>query len=100
MADLDALIFNAPIIAFVVILSFLSSIQAALRVKEVLERERNITAILSKSDDKVGDAKVMIEDLMQQGPHADGRIWFALFKLALRQDSVGWSVRDVLFEKS
>ena len=100
MADLDALIFNAPIIAFVMILSCVSSIQAALRVKEVLKREGSITTILSKSDDKVGDAKMMIEDLMHQGPHADGRIWFALFKLALRHDSVGWSVRDVLLEKS
>jgi hypothetical protein len=99
-ADFDTLIYISPIIAFVAVLSFISSIQAALRVKEVLEREASISAILSKSDDKIGDTKEMIEDLMLQGPHADGRIWFALFKLALRQDALGWSIRDALFEKN
>jgi hypothetical protein len=42
----------------------------------------------------------MVEELYQAGAYADGHIWFALFKIAQQQDVVGWSVRDVLMEKS
>jgi hypothetical protein len=41
----------------------------------------------------------MIDDLYLQGVMGDGRTWFALFKLAQKQDQVGWVIRDVLLEK-
>jgi hypothetical protein len=43
---------------------------------------------------------MMVDDLYLQGVMGDGRTWFALFKLAQKQDQVGWVIRDVLLEKS
>jgi hypothetical protein len=42
----------------------------------------------------------MVDELYQAGAYADGRIWFALFKITLREDPIGWSVRDVLMDRS
>lgn len=89
-----------PYVLFVAILSLVSSLQMSWRVKEIIERERIVISRFKDADDKVGLAQQMVEDLYQAGAYADGRAWFALFKITLRQDTIGWSVRDVLVEKS
>ena len=88
-----------PIILFVVFLSLISALQHAWRVREVLDAEGRIITAIRTSTDKIGVAKMMVDDLYLQGAMGDGRIWFALFKITQRQDQVGWVIRDVLIEK-
>ena len=88
-----------PIILFVVFLSLISALQHAWRVREVLDAEGRIITAIRTSTDKIGVAKMMVDDLYLQGAMGDGRIWFALFKITQRQDQVGWVIRDVLLEK-
>ncbi|MHA2377684.1 MAG: hypothetical protein ACXADS_00205 [Candidatus Thorarchaeota archaeon] len=90
----------SPIILFVIIVSTLTSLQMSWTVKGIVERERVILNKLSSADDKIGLVEQMVDELYQAGAYADGRVWFALFKITLREDSVGWSVRDVLMERS
>lgn len=87
------------IVVFVVFLSLLSALQHAWRVKEVVDGEGRISTAIKTSTDKIGVAKMMVDDLYLQGAMGDGRTWFALFKLAQKQDQVGWVIRDVLLEK-
>jgi hypothetical protein len=88
-----------PIVIFVVFLSLLSALQHAWRVKEVVDSEGRISTAIKTSTDKIGVARMMVDDLYLQGAMGDGRTWFALFKLAQKQDQVGWVIRDVLLEK-
>jgi predicted ferric reductase len=88
------------ITAFVVVLSSISSIQMIRRVSEVLKKEVIVLKRIEDSDDRIDLIRQMVEELYQAGAYADGHIWFALFKIAQQQDVVGWSVRDVLMEKS
>jgi hypothetical protein len=85
---------------FVVVLSSISSIQMIVRVREVLKKERVILKQIEDSEDRIGYIRRMVEELYQAGAYADGHAWFALFKIAQQQEVVGWSVRDVLMEKS
>ena len=87
------------IVLFVVLLSFLSAFQHAWRVKEVVDSENRIAIGIQIATDKIGVTRMMVDDLFIQGAMGDGRTWFALFKLAQRQDQIGWTVRDVLLEK-
>ncbi|MGY5872407.1 MAG: hypothetical protein RTV72_09190 [Candidatus Thorarchaeota archaeon] len=87
------------IVVFVVVLSFLSGLQHAWRVKEVVDGEGRIVTAIKTATDKINVARMMVDDLYLQGAMGDGRTWFALFKLAQRQDQVGWVIRDVLLEK-
>jgi len=100
LADLAAFMDAIFYVAFVMFLSFLSSMQMAWRVKEINERETRILSSISASVDKVGVARNMVEDLIIQGAMGDGRVWFALYRLAQRQNQVGWAIRDILLEKS
>ncbi len=97
---LNLLLPLSPVILFVVIISTLTSLQMSWRVKGIVEREENILSRLRSTEDKIGLVREMVDELYQAGAYADGRIWFALFKITLREDSIGWSVRDVLMEKS
>lgn len=90
----------SPVILFVVILSTLTSLQMSWRVRGILDREQGILNKLSGAEDKIGLVEQMVDELYQAGAYADGRIWFALFKITLREDPIGWSVRDVLMDKS
>ena len=87
------------IVLFVVLLSVLSALQHAWRVKEVVDSESRIAIGIQIATDKFGVTRKMVDDLFIQGAMGDGRTWFALFRLAQRQDQVGWTVRDVLLEK-
>ena len=87
------------IVVFVVFLSFLSALQHTWRVKEVIDSEGRIVTAIKTSTDKIGVGRMMVDDLYLQGVMGDGRTWFALFKIAQRQDQVGWVIRDVLLEK-
>jgi len=88
------------ITVFVVVLSAISSIQMIMRVREVLKKEELILKKIDDADDKIGIIRQMVEELYQAGAYADGQAWFSLFKIAQQQDVTGWSVRDVLMEKS
>jgi hypothetical protein len=95
----DLLATSTFIIFFIVFLSFISAMQHAWRVREVVDSETRIVASMGYSKDKIGVARTMVEDLFMQGQMGDGRIWFALFRLAQRPDPIGWAIRDVLIEK-
>ena len=95
-AFMDAIFY----VVFMMFFSAISSIQMAWRVRGVNERENRIISLIGTATDKVGLARDMIEDLLNQGQMADGRVWFALYRLAQRQNRVGWAIRDVLIEKS
>ena len=98
-ADFASLYAASTIIALVILLSFLSSIQMARRVKNLGELEMSIVQRLKFADDKIGSARELVKSLYDQGPMGDGRKWFALFKLAQRDDNTGYAIRDVLLEK-
>ena len=99
MADFTAFMDAIFYVLFVMFLSFLSSMQMAWRVKEIKERENRILTSIGTSTDKVGIAREMVETLMIQGSMGDGRMWFALYRLAQKPNQVGWAIRDVLIEK-
>ncbi len=99
LATIDYLVQDLPYLLFVVVLSFLSTVQTASRVAGVAKIERAIYDDISASVDKIGRARTLTDELLRQGPMRDGRQWFAVFRVALKEDSVGWSVRDVLMEK-
>jgi len=86
------------IVFFIVFLSFISVMQHAWRVKEVVDSQSRIVASVGYSKDKIGVTKEMVENLYMQGPMGDGRTWFALFRLAQRPDTIGYTIRDVLIE--
>ena len=86
-------------VMFVMFLSLLSSLQMAWRVKEINERENSIITSIGTSTDKIGVARDIVENLMVQGSMGDGRVWFALYRLAQRPNRAGWAIRDVLIEK-
>jgi hypothetical protein len=88
------------ITVFVVVLSSISSIQMVWRVREVLNKEKVVLKQLKDSTDRIDLIRQMVEELYQAGAYADGHTWFALFKIAQQQDVVGWSVRDVLMDRS
>ncbi len=87
------------IVLFVVALSFMSALQHAWRVKEIVDSEGRISTAIHTAIDKIGVARLMVDDLYLQGELGDGRTWFALFRLAQRQDQIGWAIKDVLLEK-
>jgi hypothetical protein len=95
----ETLVASTFIVFFIVFLSFISAMQHAWRVREVVDSETRIVVSVGYSKDKIGVAKAMVEDLYMQGQMGDGRMWFALFRLAQRPDSIGWAIRDVLIEK-
>jgi hypothetical protein len=86
-------------VGVVMFLSFLSVVQMAWRVKEINERENGLMTSIGTSTDKIGIARELVEELMIQGSTGDGRVWFALYRLAQRPNKVGWAIRDVLIEK-
>jgi len=99
IADFATFMEASLYVLFVMFLSFISSMQMAWRVREINQRENNILSSLGASIDKVGVARDMVENLMIQGSMGDGRVWFALYRLAQRPNQVGWAIRDVLIEK-
>jgi hypothetical protein len=90
---------SSVIIFFIVFLSFISAMQHAWRVREVVDSESRIIDSVGYAKDKIGITRTMVDDLYMQGPMGDGRMWFALFRLAQRPDTIGWAIRDVLIEK-
>ncbi|MHA1904652.1 MAG: hypothetical protein ACXADL_11605 [Candidatus Thorarchaeota archaeon] len=97
---LPELMSNLWVFAFIILISYASALQMAQRVRELVRKENEIITSLSAAEDKIGRASEIVDTLYDAGPQADGRIWFALFKIALNQDPIGWSIRDVLMEKS
>jgi hypothetical protein len=75
---LSELMSNLWVFAFIILISYASALQMAQRVRELVRKETEITANMSAAGDKIGRAR----------------------KIALNQDPIGWSVRDVLMEKS
>ncbi len=100
IADLSLFTDSILFVIFVMMLSFISSMQMAYRVKEINDREFRITTSVRGSTDKFGIARNMVDDLYVQGSMGDGRVWFALYRLAQEPNPVGYVIRDVLLEKN
>jgi hypothetical protein len=88
-----------PIVVFVIIISSLSVVQNIYRVNNAKKRELRLLAHLKETNDKIATARSVVLSLIQSDQKEDGRVWFALYKIAQRQDTIGWSVRDVLLDK-
>ena len=99
IADLSLFFEASLFVVFVMILSFISSMQMAWRVREINIQERRIVMGIGSSVDKYGIARNMVDDLFMQGAMGDGRVWFALYRIAQESNPVGYIVRDVLIEK-
>ena len=99
IADFATFVEASLYVLFVMFLTFMSSMQMAWRVREINQRENNILSSLGASIDKIGIARDIVENLMIQGEMGDGRVWFALYRVAQRPNQVGWAIRDVLIEK-
>jgi hypothetical protein len=100
IADLSLFIDSFLFVAFVMLLSFISSIQMAWRVKEINTQVGRIVVAIGSSVDKFGIAKDMVDNLFMQGSMGDGRIWFALYRIAQEHNPIGYIIRDVLIEKN
>ncbi len=100
IADLSLFMDSILLVAFVMILSFMSSMQMAKRVKEINNQEYMIITSLRTSTDKYGIARDMVDNLFMQGSMGDGRVWFALYRIAQLPNPIGYTVRDVLLEKN
>jgi hypothetical protein len=74
--------------------------QMAWRVREINIQEGRIATGIGSSVDKFGIAKDIIENLFMQGSMGDGRVWFALYRIAQEPNPIGYIVRDVLIEKN
>ncbi len=90
----DALVY----VAFVMVLSSASTIQAANRIKGLKQREMNIIKQVEEATDKITAAREIAIFLISAGPTSDGRMWFAFYRIGQRQDPIGWAVRDVLLD--
>ncbi|MFW9918260.1 MAG: hypothetical protein ACFFED_01560 [Candidatus Thorarchaeota archaeon] len=97
--SMDNLLAFLPVILFVIGISILTMIQSAYRVSESTKKERQLLDHLEPAQDKIGVAKGIALDLISSDKKEDGRIWYILYRIAQRQDSIGWSVRDVLLNK-
>jgi hypothetical protein len=100
IADLSLLMDSFLFVVFVMILSFASSMQMAWRVREINIQERHIITGVGSSVDKFGIARDMVDNLFMQGSMGDGRVWFALYRIAQEPNPVGYIIRDVLIEKN
>ncbi len=85
-------------VVIAMVLSALSTIQAAGRIKGSKERESTINKQVGESTDKIAAARELALSLISAGPAADGRLWFALYRVGQIQDPIGWAVRDVLLD--
>ncbi len=88
-----------PLIVLIVLLSSANAIQMVYRVKHLQKLENNLLSTVSNAEDKIGAARRIVEDLYMRGSQVDGKAWFALFRIAQKQNKVGWSVRDVLLDE-
>ncbi|MHA2222279.1 MAG: hypothetical protein ACXAAO_09520 [Candidatus Thorarchaeota archaeon] len=100
IADLALFMNSILFVVFVMLLSFISSIQMALRVREINTQESRIVAAVGSSIDKFSIARDIVENLFIQGSMGDGRVWFALYRIAQEPNQIGYIIRDVLIEKN
>jgi hypothetical protein len=87
-------------LAVVLVLSIAGPIQTARRVAGLVQIENKLYNDIKGATDKVSQVRIIIDGLLSPLQVPDGRYWFALFRIALREDPVGWSARDVLMEKA
>jgi len=88
-----------PIILFVVGISVLSAVHSSYRVNESNKEERDLVSQLEPATDKISFARDIALSLIRSGKKDSGKTWYVLYRIAQRQDTVGWSVRDVLLDK-
>ena len=100
IADLTLFLDSFLFVAFVMLLSLASSMQMAWRVREINIQEGRVVTGIGSSVDKFGIAKTMVENLFMQGSMGDGRMWFALYRIAQEPNPIGYIIRDVLIEKN
>ncbi|NWF95342.1 MAG: hypothetical protein HXY34_04295 [Candidatus Thorarchaeota archaeon] len=76
-----------------------STLQTALGVKRLTSVEKQIADKIDSSVDRIGSARTLIDELVGRRSRQDSVRWLALFRIALRDTPLGWSVRDALMEK-
>ena len=95
----DELMLFLPIVIFIVGISVLSAGQSIYRVSESNREERDLISQIEPAIDKIGLVRDVVLSLIRSGDKKSGRIWHVLYRIAQKQDKVGWSVRDVLLDK-
>ncbi len=79
-------------------ITVVSSSQILMRLYKSRNIEKAITEQLDQAIDKIGEAKKIVNHYIQTGELKKLVIWFALYRIAQAQNTVGWSIRDVLLE--
>ncbi|MGV9169501.1 MAG: hypothetical protein ACOC38_06110 [Promethearchaeia archaeon] len=100
MSTISALLQILPILLMVVGLSLISVVQGIRRVRSLNQKEESVLEQLEEAEYKVEEARDIVDRLAQTDAESSGEMWFALFKLATRQDLIGVSVREVLQERA
>jgi hypothetical protein len=100
LADMSYFMGALPVLLLFLLLSIMSPIQTSRQVAGLIQIETKLYSDINTATDKVGRVRSIIDNLLGPLQVPDGRYWFALFRIALRQDPVGWSTRDVLIEKA
>jgi hypothetical protein len=90
----DALLY----VGIVMVLFVAGSVHAIYRIKGSKEREAAIVKHIGEATDKIAATKEIARSLLSAGKAADGRLWFALYRVGQIQDPVGWAIRDVLLD--
>ena len=96
MVDISQIMSFIALILFVVLLSGITTVQSVYKIRQSNAREVLLITKMEQSSDKVSTARETVIPLLSAGPLADGRMWFTLYRVAQRQDPIGWALRDVL----
>ncbi|MEM2142952.1 MAG: hypothetical protein QXS20_06055 [Candidatus Thorarchaeota archaeon] len=99
LSTTEELVKLLPMLLAIVLLAGIGVAQNAFKVRKLSDRESSILEQLERTTDVVGTARQMVDTLIAAGPTADGVAWLILYRISLRQDRLGWAVRDVLMER-
>ncbi len=98
-SSVENVLMNLPMLGFVFALSVASSVQMTRRVQSLAKVRKKTVESVGNGVDIIANVRAIVDQLRESSA-PDGRVWFVLFEMALRQDTTGYSVRDVLMDKS
>ncbi|TFF86530.1 ABC transporter ATP-binding protein [Candidatus Thorarchaeota archaeon] len=99
VGSIDVIVQLFPLIILIGVVAIVGAILVARRVKNLIEARKAVEQRLEEAEYLVEGARNIIDDLLTSDSDSKGRVWFALFQIAQRQDKMGWSVRDTILEK-
>jgi FlaA1/EpsC-like NDP-sugar epimerase len=88
-----------PLILLIMVVAVVGAVLVARRVQNLIKAKRRVEQRLEDAEYLIEGARSIIDELLTSDSDSKGRVWFALFQIAQRQDKMGWSVRDTILEK-